>query len=97
MLKLLSDEEIAQCIKKVYNTSYGRWCSVKKLYGHVKFPYKLFKKMQKQGNYNIIFAKHNTNIIGYAVYFRGYINEKKNIISWVLSLVVKKEYRQQRI
>ncbi len=95
-MKMLSDEEVNQCIC-VYNKNYGRWCSLKKLFRHVKFPATVFKRMCKQDNYNIIVAKSKSKIIGYAIYFRGYINEKKDIISWVLSLVVSKEYRKQGI
>lgn len=96
-MKQLSDEEIAQCTY-VYNNNYGRWCSFKKLFRHVKFPQSAFKRLIKN-NYNIILAKDKDTlkIIGYAIYFRGYINENKDIISWVLSLVVSKKYRKQGI
>lgn len=100
-MKMLSDEEVQQCLN-VYNHNYGRWAynglkNVKTLWRHVKFPKRKFCSMQKKDNYNIITAKDNNIIIGYAVYFRGYINEKKDIISWVASLVVSKKYRRQGI
>lgn len=100
-MKMLSDDEVTQCLS-VYNHNYGRWAydkikNIKRLWHHVKFPKKRFNNMQKKDNYNIIIAKDNDIIIGYAVYFRGYINEKKDIISWVASLVVSKKYRKQGI
>lgn len=100
-MKLLSEDEVCQCLE-VYGKNYGRWAynglkSINRLFKHVQFPKSKFINMQKKNNYNIILAKDGNNIIGYAIYFRGYINEKKDIISWVLSLVVCKNYRKQGI
>lgn len=97
----MTDDEIQQCAK-LFSQNYGVWGKAfhdpDKIGKHILLPSKRLKEMfvDKPDRY-VALIYDNNEIIGQAFYLRRKITKfkqyKNKYITWVLQLVVKKEYR----
>ncbi|MBE5936927.1 MAG: GNAT family N-acetyltransferase [Lachnospiraceae bacterium] len=102
----LSDDEIAEC-SELFGNNYGVYNNLAKKPGkQIQMSVNLYKKYYYEPHYYIATARYDDKLIGQAIYYRNQIkgiwdeeknNSEKKIMSWVVQLVVSKEFRQRGI
>ena len=93
----MSQEEINQC-SKLFSENYGVWSKEGPKPGElIRFSPEMIKKsfVDKPDRF-VAMVFYDKDLIGYAFYLRRNI-AKKGYLTWILQLVVKKEYRGNHI
>ena len=92
----LTDKELAQC-KELFDNHYGTWGEGSDREGkRIKFPSSRYEEYRELNNTYVALAILDGVIIGQAFYLKDIFGKNDNI-SWVLQLVVHKDYRKQGI
>lgn len=92
----LTDKELAQC-KELFDNHYGTWGEGSNREGkRIKFPSSRYEEYRELNNTYVALAILDGVIIGQAFYLKDIFGKNDNI-SWVLQLVVHKDYRKQGI
>lgn len=99
----LTEEDIEAC-SELYGENYGVYSELATTPGkQIKMSANLYKKFYYAPHYYIATAKYEGKLIGQAIYFRDKIQisqdmdvekDEKKVMSWIVQLVVAKEYRQ---
>lgn len=99
----LTEEDIEEC-SELYGENYGVYSELATTPGkQIKMSANLYKKFYYAPHYYIATAKYEGKLIGQAIYFRDQIQisqntdvekDEKKVMSWIVQLVVAKEYRQ---
>lgn len=92
----LTATELTEC-RHLFNNHYGTWDpQSNKGSGNIKCPLSLYKTYQEDKDAYVALAMISDRIIGQAFYLRKKLVGER-YVSWVLQLVVDKEYRRQGI
>lgn len=93
----LSEKELEEC-SELFSTSYGKYSNNSKMRPgeQVKMGPKYYKQHYCKSDFFIAMAKINGKLVGQAFYIRKKY-EEYGVITWVLQLVVDKNYRKQGI
>lgn len=93
----LTDEMIAEC-KRLFDENYGTWdaASDKRPGEPIRFPTRNYEEYRKMPGSYVALAKDGDKIVGQAFYLRKEFKQY-GMLSWVLQLVVHREYRRRKI
>lgn len=91
-----NDDLLSQC-SDLYSNHYGIW-SDKGIHPqeHIRLSKKRLREWLENDNVSIYYAKHEKQIVGYAISFSKK-EDKYGIVSWVTQLVVHTDYRHRSI
>ncbi len=92
----LTDDEIKKC-KALFDNHYGIWGEGSPREGkRINFPLRSYEQYRELNNTFVALAILDAEVIGHAFYLKDILG-KNDYISWVLQLVVHKDYRKQGI
>jgi 2-polyprenyl-3-methyl-5-hydroxy-6-metoxy-1,4-benzoquinol methylase/GNAT superfamily N-acetyltransferase len=93
----LTEDELKQC-SELFSNHYGTYAAEDprgRSGRHIKLQSSYYKQRYVRGNYHVALAFDSDIIVGQAFYIREKLDE--GIYTWVLQLVVHKDYRRQGI
>lgn len=96
MTKDLSDDEMAEC-SHLFSTSYGKYSQYSPVRPgeQIKMSSKYYVQNYRGENFYVAMARHKERLVAHAFYIRKKC--KEGMVTWVLQLVVDKEYRKKGI
>lgn len=92
----LSEDEMAECAE-LFSSSYGRYSqdSTYRPGGQIRMSAKYYMKNYQGDNFYVAMARYEDRLIAHAFYIRKKC--KEGMVTWVLQLVVDKNYRKKGI
>lgn len=94
----LTDEQLKAC-KKLFDENYGKWDEKanKRPGDRIRFPERNYQDYRKLPDAYVALAMHDQEVIGQAFYLRKETEQYDGKLSWVMQLVVHRDYRRKGI